>query len=60
VKTAFISIAAAFSVAVLVYLAMLVFATGMYVETVGNIIVISSLGAGIVTALVLRLRNRGR
>lgn len=57
-KTALMSLAAAFIMAVLVYIAMLIFATGMYVETVGNIIVLSSIGAGIVTALVMRLRNR--
>ncbi|MGF6273746.1 hypothetical protein ABIB38_002124 [Massilia sp. UYP11] len=57
-KTTLISLAAAFVTAVLVYIAMLMFATGMYVETVGNIIVLSSIGAGIATALILRLRNR--
>lgn len=57
-KTAFLSLAAAFLMAVLVYIAMLMFATGMYVETVGNIIVLSSVGAGIATALVMRLRSR--
>lgn len=57
-KTALMSLAAAFMMAVLVYIAMLIFATGMYVETVGNIIVLLSIGAGIVTALVMRLRNR--
>lgn len=57
-KTAFMSLAAAFMMAVLVYIAMLICATGMYVETVGNIIVLSSIGAGIVAALVMRLRNR--
>ena len=57
-KTTLISLAAAFVTAVLVYIAMLMFATGMYVETVGNIIVLSSIGAGIAPALILRLRNR--
>jgi|UPI00059482A0 hypothetical protein len=57
-KTTLISLAAAFLTAVLVYIAMLMFATGVYVETVGNIIVLSSIGAGAATALVLRLRNR--
>lgn len=46
--------------AVLVYAAMIFFATRMYVETVGNIIVLSSLGTGIGTALILRLRNRSK
>lgn len=59
-KTALISFGVAFLMAVLVYIAMLIFATGMYVETVGNIIVLSSIGAGIVTALALRLRRRSR
>lgn len=59
-KTALISLGAAFMTAVLVYAAMILFATGMYVETVGNIIVLSSLGAGIVTALVLRSRRAGK
>jgi len=59
-KTALISFGIAFLMAVLVYIAMLIFATGMYVETVGNIIVLSSIGAGIVTALALRLRRRSR
>lgn len=57
-KTTLISIAAAFITAVLVYIVMLMFATGMYVETVGNIIVLSSVAVGIVTALTLRLRSR--
>ena len=56
-KITFISLAAAFVTAVLVYIAMLMFATGVYVETVGNIIVFSSIGAGIATALVLKLRS---
>lgn len=56
-RTTFISLAAAFVTAVLVYIAMLMFATGMYVETVGNIIVLSSAGVGITTALVLKLRS---
>lgn len=59
-KTALISLGAAFMTAVLVYAAMILFATGMYVETVGNIIVLSSLGTGIGTALFLRLRNHGK
>lgn len=59
-KIALISVGAAFLTAVLVYIAMLMFATGMYVETVGNIIVLSSIGAGSVTALALRLRSRHR
>lgn len=59
-KIALISLGAAFLTAVLVYIAMLMFATGMYVETVGNIIVLSSIGAGSVTALALRLRSRHR
>lgn len=57
-KTTLISVAAAFVTAVLVYIVMLMFATGMYVETVGNIIVLSSVAVGIVTALTLRLRRR--
>jgi len=36
-KTTLISLAAAFLTAGLVYIAMLMFATGVYVETVGNI-----------------------
>jgi len=59
-KNTFISVSVAFAVAVLVYIAMLVFATGLYVETVGNIIVLSSLGAGVTTAVALRLRARRR
>jgi hypothetical protein len=57
-KTTLAALAAAFITAVLVYIAMLMFATGMYVETVGNIIVLSSAGVGIATALVLKLRSR--
>ncbi|TXG00433.1 hypothetical protein [Massilia arenae] len=57
-KTTLISVVAAFVTAVLVYIVMLMFATGMYVETVGNIIVLSSVAVGIVTALTLRLRSR--
>lgn len=57
-KTTFTSIGVAVVTAVLVYIAMLMFATGVYVETVGNIIVLSSVGAGIVTALILRFRHR--
>ena len=57
-KTTLIAIGAALLMAVLVYIAMLIFARGMYVETVGNIIVLSSLGAGVVTAVVMRLRSR--
>jgi len=57
-RTALVSLGAAFLTAVLVYIAMLMFATGMYVETVGNIIVLSSVAAGCVTALALRLRSR--
>jgi len=57
-KTALISLSAAFLTAVLVYIVMLMFATGMYVETVGNIIVLSSIGVGSVTALALKLRRR--
>lgn len=59
-KTTLISFCAAFLMAVFVYIVMLIFATGMYVETVGNIIVLSSLGTGITTALALRFRNRRR
>jgi len=59
-KTALISLGAAFLTAVLVYIVMLMFATGMYVETVGNIIVLSSIGVGSVTALALWLRSRHR
>lgn len=57
-RTTILSLSAAFVTAVLVYVAMLMFATGMYVETVGNVIVLSSIGAGIVTALILRIRDR--
>ena len=57
-KTALISLAAAFITAVLVYIVMLIFATGVYVETVGNIIVLSSFCAGAATAFTLLLRNR--
>lgn len=56
-NTTLISLAAAFVTAVLVYIAMLLLATGMYVETVGNIIVLSSAGVGVATALVLKLRS---
>jgi len=59
-KTALISLAAAFAMAVLVYIAMLIFATGMYVETVGNIIVLSAISAGIITALALKVRSSTR
>lgn len=59
-KITLTSLAAAFVTAVLVYIAMLMFATGMYVETVGNIIVLSSAGVGIATALVLKLRSSKR
>lgn len=59
-KTALIPLGAAFLTAVLVYIVMLMFATGMYVETVGNIIIVSSVGAGSLTALALRLRSRHR
>lgn len=57
-KRTLISVGVALLMAVLAYIAMLIFATGMYVETVGNIIVVTSIGAGIVTALVLQLRKR--
>lgn len=57
-KTVLYSVGAALLTAVLVYIAMLMFATGMYVETVGNIIVLSSVGVGLGTALTLRLRHR--
>lgn len=56
-KTTLTSLAAAFVTAVLVYIAMLMFATGMYVETVGNIIVLSSAGVGIATAWIIKLRS---
>jgi len=59
-KIALISLAAACVMAVLVYIMMLIFATGMYVETVGNIIVLSSISTGIVTALALKLTSRHR
>lgn len=59
-KIALISVAAAFVMAVLVYIVMLIFAAGMYVETVGNIIVLSSIGTGIITALALKLASRHR
>ena len=58
--TALISLTAAFAMAVFVYIVMLIFATGIYVETVGNIIVLSSLGTGIITALALKLRSSKR
>lgn len=57
-KTTLISLAAAVAMALVMYIAMLMFATGVYVETVGNIIVLSSIGAGIATALILRFRKR--
>lgn len=41
-----------------IYLGMLMFAPGMYVETVGNILVLSAIVAGIAAALVLRLFRR--
>jgi hypothetical protein len=44
--------------AVLVYIGMLIFGSGLYVETVGNIIVLSAIAAGVATALVMRLRKR--
>jgi hypothetical protein len=59
-KSTLISIGVTFAVAVLIYIAMLIFATGMYVETVGNIIVLSSISAGVVTFLTLRLRTNKR
>ena len=54
-KNTFISLVAAFLVAVLVYLAL---PSKMYVEKAFNIIVLSFIGTAIVTALVLRLRSR--
>lgn len=59
-KRTLISFGVAFAVAVVVYIGLIIFATGMYVETAGNIIVLSSIGAGIVTSLTLRLRSNKR
>lgn len=56
-KIARISLGAAFMMAVLVYIGLLLLATGMYVETAGHTIVVSAIGTGIVTALVLRRRS---
>lgn len=54
-KNTFISLVVAFLVAVLVYL---VLPEKMYVEKALNIIVLSFIGSGILTALVLTLRGR--
>ncbi len=56
-KHTFISLVVAFMVAVLVYLAL---PSKMYVEKALNIIVLSFIGAAILTGLVLRLRGRRR
>jgi hypothetical protein len=53
-KRTFISLGVAFLVATLVYLAL---PAEMYVEKAGNIIVLASVGAAVVTWLLLR---RGR
>lgn len=53
-KRALISLGVAFLVAVLVYLAL---PAKMYVETAGNIITISFIGAAVVTWVTLWLRK---
>lgn len=56
-KRAIISLGVAFMVAVLVYL---VLPAKMYVETAGNIIVLSFIGAAVATWVAMWLRNHRR
>jgi hypothetical protein len=53
-KTTLISLGVAFLVATLVYLAL---PAEMYVERAGNIIVLTFIGAAVVTSLVLRRKR---
>ena len=57
-KRTLISLTVALAVAVLIWLAIVTLTPTMNNEIAGNIIVLSSIGAGILTALVLRLRGR--
>ena len=59
-KRAFISLGVAFLVATLVYISIFLFDPGMYVEKAFNILVAAFVGAGIITALALGLRERRR
>jgi len=59
-KRALISLGVAFLVLILVYVAIFILDPGMNVEKAFNILVLSSLGAGIVTALGLQLKKRRR
>lgn len=57
-KRTLISLTVAFTVAVLIWLAIVTLTPTLNNEIAGNIIVLSSIGAGILTALVLALRGR--
>jgi hypothetical protein len=59
-RRTFISLAVAFSVAVLIWFALGVVAPDIYVEKAFVIIVYPSIGAGILTAFVWRPRSRKR
>lgn len=59
-KRAFVSIAAAFLLAVLVWLMIVTLTPTMNNEKAGNITVLSSIATGIITLLVLRLRASKR
>lgn len=57
-KRTFISLGTAFLAAFLAWLTIVVFLPTLYIETAFNIVVLSFVGAGVITPLGLWLRGR--